>query len=209
MKYRANISVLLKSEIPDVNGRAITKLLTNQGYSVTNARFGKSIEIIFEQEPYLAHACVRDMGTTLLAHPVTEVFSTVIYSRPNDKAKWLKVAEPLEVDVVPDLVEVALQVQSFDMEPYQIDCEGRKVLRVSWWTPDSKMMCVMLSGGYAIRMDIDKIAFLDDLPDAIQDRALKNNARKIWSLGLSGLTHAPLPDGWVPYSAPFSPPWNR
>ncbi len=71
---RVVVDVMLKPEILDPAGQAVTRALPSLGVSgVTGVRIGKRVEIEFEGEPDVHRA--KEIADRLLANPVIEDFS--------------------------------------------------------------------------------------------------------------------------------------
>lgn len=71
---RVIVDVMLKPEILDPQGEAVTNALPRLGVSgVQSVRIGKRIELEFEGEPDLDTA--REIADKLLANPVIEDFT--------------------------------------------------------------------------------------------------------------------------------------
>ena len=73
---KARISVLLKQEVLDPQGKAIQKACHSLGYlQVQDVRQGKLFEISWEgQDRKSAEAVLQEIGEKLLANPVIEDF---------------------------------------------------------------------------------------------------------------------------------------
>ena len=73
---KARISVLLKQEVLDPQGKAIQKACHSLGYlQVKDVRQGKIFEISWEgQDRKSAEAVLQEIGEKLLANPVIEDF---------------------------------------------------------------------------------------------------------------------------------------
>jgi phosphoribosylformylglycinamidine synthase PurS subunit len=73
---KARISVVLKQEVLDPQGKAIQKACHSLGYpQVRDVRQGKIFEITWEgQDRKSAEAVLREIGEKLLANPVIEDF---------------------------------------------------------------------------------------------------------------------------------------
>jgi phosphoribosylformylglycinamidine synthase PurS subunit len=70
---RVVVDVMLKPEILDPQGQAVTSALPRLGVTgVTSVRIGKRIEIEFDGEPDLEQA--RQVADKLLSNPVIEDF---------------------------------------------------------------------------------------------------------------------------------------
>lgn len=74
---RVVVDVMLKPEILDPQGQAVTNALPRFGVSdISSVRIGKRVEIEFTGEPSLERA--REIADRLLANPVIEDFTVRI-----------------------------------------------------------------------------------------------------------------------------------
>lgn len=77
MKFKANVTVMLKKSVLDPQGAAVERALKSHGAEgVESVRIGKMIEIILEGENAAAvEARAAEWADKLLANPIMENYS--------------------------------------------------------------------------------------------------------------------------------------
>lgn len=191
-QLKAIVRIRLKPTITDVNGAALLAALKATGFAdIADVRSGKVIDIEFEGDTATAHQTVTEMCNQLLAQRVTETYEFDLFTQAmrDGKPSWFPVAagEPVEVeDPIPPHYQIDLSDENIVF--------GRcRLVRATWANPDS--FCVLfaytIEGNnqeepLGLRMDMDKKAFLDDLPDPEATTALHENRERLWDLILPG-----------------------
>ncbi len=81
MRFRAEVSVMLKEGIADPQGQTIERALPALGFNgVTDVRVGKRIELHVEAaDPSEARERVDEMCERLLANPVIEEYEVIVH----------------------------------------------------------------------------------------------------------------------------------
>lgn len=81
MRFRAEVSVMLKDGIADPQGQTIERALPALGFDeVNNVRVGKRIELQVEaRDPSDARERIDQMCERLLANPVIEAYEVIVH----------------------------------------------------------------------------------------------------------------------------------
>ncbi len=77
--YRASFYVGLKEGVLDPAGQATLQVLHQMGFSATEVRIGKWIQVMIDAEDVVrAQAIAEEMGHRILANPVMETFDVTV-----------------------------------------------------------------------------------------------------------------------------------
>jgi hypothetical protein len=79
------------------------------------------------------------------------------------------------------------KVKSVDLRGRVPDAGAVQFLRAEWQVPQSRFVILRYSMGdkepsFGLRLDLDKVAILDDVGDAATDAAVKERAKQIWDI---------------------------
>lgn len=79
-KYLAQIKIMLRKDILDVQGKTVENALSTIGFmGMSNVRIGKFVELHIEEENReKAHSLVNDACSQLIANPIIEDFEVRI-----------------------------------------------------------------------------------------------------------------------------------
>lgn len=181
-RYRARVVTMLKPEYPDNHAKTIRGGLAAQGFTgISGVRQGRVIELELDGDPNNMQEAVEEMCKQLLAHPVIENFTYEI----------TPILEPEQEPAQP-----VRTIRSYDLRASALifgRSDSRDVIRlvsVEWLARWCGILRYEFNGvekPLGVRMDMDKIAMLDDFPDQDLDALIKRNVRRIWDVVRHGM----------------------
>jgi hypothetical protein len=79
------------------------------------------------------------------------------------------------------------EINSVDLHGKVADAGRVHFLRAEWQVPHSRFVILRYSVDdevprFGLRLDLDKVAILDDIGDEATDRAVKDRAKQIWDI---------------------------
>jgi hypothetical protein len=78
---------------------------------------------------------------------------------------------------------MSYEIHKIKLAHIEVNYEGIKFVEAQWWDQESPLVVVLCShrGDMTkLRMDIDKIAFLDHLADPREDKAIRELTVPVW-----------------------------